>query len=140
VKDASAQGDQKNKGSQHPDDDEGESTVGVNPDVYPDPEGRKQQKGTIDAPWGERDTTDGNNDPEHYSDAAYQQFIEGRQEMLDKLFASKGPAAKAEQALVGQQLQHGASGAYESRAPLLEPEAVDPVKEAESAFFDGIVD
>ena len=139
-KEASNSGDRKNQSAQHPDDDEDESTVGVNPDLYPDPEDRP--KGNIDASWGEGDVPKSTEHAtaEHYSDAAYQQFIEGRQEMLDNIFASKQPAAKAEQALMGQHLQHAASGNYESRAPLLEEEALDPVKQAELDFFDGIVD
>lgn len=136
------QKDQKNRSFQHPDDDEDKSTVGVNPDLYPDPEGRKEEVGSIDAPWGESDVPPGktNANSEQYSDAAWEQYIEGRQEMLDDIFASKQPASKAEQALVRGLLQHGASNKFESRAPLLESEATDPAKEAAREFFDNIVD
>jgi hypothetical protein len=120
--------------------DEDKSTVGVNPDQQPDPEDRP--KGDIDAPWGEKDLPANAEigTAEHYSDAAYEGFIQSRQQMLDELFDSKGPAAKAEQALMGQQLQHAASGDYESRAPLLEPQAQDPAKEAEADFARGLLE
>lgn len=98
--------------------DDTESTVGVNPDQQLDPEDRP--KGNVDAPWGEDSSPDQRNEPEHFSDAAMQGFISSRQEMLDNLFDSKKPAQKAEGNLVGQQLQHGASGDFETKAPLLE--------------------
>lgn len=127
------------EGSDSPGDDE-ESTVGVNPDQQPDPEDRP--KGNIDAPWGENDlpASASSGTPEHYSDAAYAGFIQSRQKILDELFDSKGPASKAEQALLGQQLQHAASGDYESRAPLLEQRAQDPAKEAEANFARGLLE
>lgn len=103
--------------------DEDKTTVGENPDQLLGAPA-DQPKGDIDAPWGQEDTPEGvrskKNDPEHFSDAAMQGFIDSRQEMLNDLFDSKKPAAKAEQALVSQQLGHGASGDFESRAPLLE--------------------
>lgn len=105
------------QGSDSPGDDD-ESTVGVNPDQQPDPEDRP--KGDMDAPWGEETSPGKKNEPEQFSDAAMQGFINSRQEMLDSLFDSKGPAQKAEASLVGQQLAHGASGNFETKAPLLE--------------------
>jgi hypothetical protein len=125
------------EGSDSPGDDE-ESTVGVNPDQQPDPEERP--KGDIDAPWGENDNPASEPKAEHYSDAAYQGFIQSRQNILDELFDSKGPASSAEQALLGQQLQHASSGDYETRAPLLEPQAQDPAKEAEADFARGLLE
>ena len=98
--------------------DEDESTVGVNPDQQPPPEDRP--KGDIDAPWGEEDSPGKKNSPVHFSDAAFQGFINSRQEMLDSLFDSKGPAQKAEGALLGQHLDVAAKGNFETSAPLLE--------------------
>ena len=124
-----------------PETDEEKTTVGENPDLG---EPVEQPKGNIDAPWGQEDSPEGlrskKNDPENYSDAAYGGFIHSRQKMLDELFDSKVPASKAEQALMGQQLQHAASGDYESRAPLLEPHAQDPAKEAASDFARGLLE
>ncbi len=103
-----------------------ESTVGVNPDQQPDPEGRAA--GTIDAPWGEGDVPKDSSKPqdaEHYSDAVLESIVQSRENMLKNLFASKKPASDAEQKLVGGQLVHGASGKYESRAPLLEKSSSD---------------
>lgn len=103
-----------------------DSTVGVNPDQVPDPEGRAA--GTIDAPWGEPDVVGDSSKPqsaEHYSDAVLKGIEQNRDSLLKNLFASKKPASDAEQKLVGGQLLHGASGKYESRAPLLEKSSSD---------------
>lgn len=99
--------------------DETRSVVGVNPDQQPDPEGRVGTKGNMDAPWSEPSTKPGES-PMHFSDAVSQAFIQSRQQMLDELFDTKAPAAKAEQALVDGYLEHGGPGEYETRAPLLE--------------------
>ncbi len=107
-------------GGDAPDNDEDKTTVGVNPEQAKKPEERG--KGTIDAPWGEPDNTSRDpNQPEYFSDAATQGFIQSRQNMLDELFDSKKPATQAAQAIVSQELAHGASGNFESKAPLLEP-------------------
>lgn len=96
--------------------DEDKSTVGVNPDQQPDPEGRAADAGTIDAPWGEKNDKGEEPSPEHFSDAVAQGFIQSRQNILDELFDAKRPAAKAEQKLISQHIAHD----YESKAPLLE--------------------
>ena len=99
-----------------------ESTVGVNPDQQPDFEGRAA--GSMEAPWGERPSPKSDTqDSVHHSDAVLQGIEQSRQRMLEELFDSKGPASKAEQALVGQQLSHGASGDYESSSCLLNKSA-----------------
>lgn len=103
------------EGESTPDDEE-KSTVGVNPDQQPDPEDREDTKGTLDAPWGEQ----GKKQPAQFSDAVAQAFVQSRQHILDELFDTKGPAAKAEQELVRQNLEHGDPGEYETSAPLLE--------------------
>jgi hypothetical protein len=100
--------------------DEDKSTVGVNPNQQPDPEGRAEDAGTIDAPWGEKNDKGSEPSSEHFSDAVAQGFIQSRQNILDELFDGKKPAAKAEQKLVSQNFDHARSGDYESKAPLLE--------------------
>jgi hypothetical protein len=99
--------------------DETKSTVGVNPDQQPPPEDRKRTAGTIDAPWGERDGPEKGTSV-HFSDAAAEGFIQSRQNILDELFDMKGTSSATEQKLVGQYLDHGESGDFESKAPLLE--------------------
>jgi hypothetical protein len=104
--------------------DEDESTVGVNSGQQPKPQGRGEN--TIDAPWGDNPAPESSsNKVVHHSDATVQGFIQSRQQILDELFDSKKPAAKAEQALVGEQFEHGRTGEYESKSPLLEKGARD---------------
>ena len=99
-----------------------DSTVGVNPDQQPDPEGRSA--GSIDAPWGERPSSkSGTQDAVHHSDAVLRGIEQSRQRMLTELFDSKGPSSRAEQDLVGQQLSHGSSGEYESSSCMLNKSA-----------------
>jgi hypothetical protein len=92
-----------------------ETTIGVNPDLRPDPEDRA--KGNIDATWGEVDGSQ--NDARHYSTEAAKQFRVGREEMLAKLFDGKQSSDGAEQKLVGAHLAHGASGEFETSSPQL---------------------
>lgn len=117
-------------GGQSPDNNEDETLQGVNPNQLFDTE---RERGDIDAPWGEANTKGkGPGAVETYSDAAYEQLIESRQRMLHDFFGSMDPASEVAQATIGEQLEHGSSGDYESRAPLLERRATDPVKEGEA--------
>ena len=60
-----------------------------------------------------------------FSDAAREQFIQGRQKMLEDLFDEKKPSTTKEQALLGTHLAHGASGKYETGSVMLEKKACD---------------
>lgn len=96
--------------------DTGETTVGVNPDLYPDPEDRPA--GNMDARWGESDGKDGQT-PLHYSKETLRQFKEGREKMLASLFDNKNSSDSTDQKLLGQQLSHAASGDFETSSPQL---------------------
>lgn len=98
------------------------STEGTNP-VEPPAAAPPSEQGSMDAPWGENDVKGQKNDPVHLSDVVATEIMESRQKLLDRCFAQKGPAQRAEQAFMGQHLDHAASGQFESRAPLLEGKA-----------------
>lgn len=93
--------------------DNDKSTVGVNPDAYPDPEDRSS--GSIDAPWGEKP----DNNAIQYSNEALNRFRLGREELLGKLFDGKASSDGAEQKLLSSHLDHHASGQFESSSPQL---------------------
>jgi hypothetical protein len=97
--------------------DDNETTVGVNPEPYPEPEDRP--KGDIDASWGEKDlpanAADG--DAMHFSDAVADQVAESRQRILDRYFDSKGSADDNAKKTVGQLFE---TRSFESSAPVLE--------------------
>lgn len=97
--------------------DDDESTVGTTPD--PGEEDLERSSGDIDAPWGEKPPAE----PVQFSKQDMSKFKETRERFLEKHFDSKGVADKANQALVGQQLQHAASGDYETSSPLLSSQA-----------------
>lgn len=104
--------------------DDNKSTVGGNPDQYPDPE--DSGAGSIDARWGDKDDSgdgQGPNDAVHHSTEVIKKFREGREDMLDKLFDGKASSDGAEQKLMGSHLKHVASGDFQSRAPQLKPKS-----------------
>lgn len=113
------------RGGDAPEDNEAETLVGTNSNQALMPDDR--DPGTIDAEWGENPTSSSDreepNDPVSYSDAAREGFIQSRENMLSELFNSKPAASKAEREFIGQQLQHGKEGDYETAAPLLEKDA-----------------
>jgi hypothetical protein len=73
------------------------------------------------------------------TDAAYQQYIEGRKEMLKDLFPIMGSASSTAKADVSRALSQGSAGKFESNSPMLEGAAVDPLKEAQFNFEDGLL-
>lgn len=105
-------------------DNEGETTVGVNPDAYPDPEDRGG--GSIDASWGE-ETGDGN-DATHFSNEAFAQFKQSREKMLADLFDGVGDYNDVEQKTMGQHLSHAASGQFGTSSPQLSSKSKDMPK------------
>lgn len=98
-------------------DDEDETTVGTTP--QPDDEDLDRSSGSIDAPWGEKPSPEVVN----FANQGLTKFKETREKFLEKHFDSKGVADKAQQAVVGQQLVHAASGDYETSSPLLSEQA-----------------
>lgn len=92
--------------------DETRPTVGTT-SLYDNPEDRSS--GDIDAPWGEK----GPDDPAHHGSGAWNKHVETKHELLDKAFSGTQTAAKAEQQLISDNFAHGASGDFESHAPLL---------------------
>lgn len=66
--------------------------------VYPNPADRGA--GTLDAPWGEKPAVDKDGASVAYGKAVMDASEEGRQKMIERLFDSVGPAAKADQALI----------------------------------------
>jgi len=86
---------------------ENQPTVGVM-NVYPNPSGRM-------------DPMENNERyPEFYSSAVKRETKEDRHNMLRRIFDSTGPASEQARAEIAQLLHHGASGDYESHAPLLQ--------------------
>lgn len=118
--------------SEEPGDDE-KSTVGVNPDPYPDPPDRNE--GNVDALWGEPDIKDA--DPagtaQHHTNAAWDGFKKSRERFLERNFDSFEPSAENAQELLSQNLDHFKSGDHESGKPFTNehskrnPEVVETV-------------
>lgn len=93
-----------------------ESTVGVQPDAYPDPSDQGQTgEGTIDASRGEKDIkpNDSAQTAQHHSNAVLDEFTRGRQKFLERHFDSYGSSTSANQKVMAQTLSHG-SGDYEA--------------------------
>ena len=61
------------------------------------------------------------NNAVHFSDEVSRQFRQNREELLDRLFDGMASTQGAEQKIVGEQLSHGASGQFETSAPMLAP-------------------
>lgn len=101
--------------------DEEETTVGVNPDQYPDPEGSEKTDGTIDGSWGQ-DFCE-TNDANHHSNQAFAQFKQSREKMLDELFDGKADCDAVEQKTMSQHLSHAASGQFETSSTQLSGKA-----------------
>ncbi len=113
-----------------------ESTVGVQPDAYPDPSDEGQTgDGTTDASWGQKDIkpSDPAQTAQHHSNAVLDEFRRGREEFLQRHFDAYGTSSKANQQVVGQALAHASSGDYEagtaqiSAASKRNPAAVETV-------------
>ena len=100
-------------------DDDGESTEGVNPDPYPDPDDRAAN--SIDAPWGEEPGE--TNDANRHATEVWKQVKENREDMLSKLFSGHDSNASLEQKTMGQHLSHAARGQFESSSPQLSPKS-----------------
>jgi hypothetical protein len=72
--------------------------------VYPNPADRGA--GTLNAPWGEKPAVDKDGAPVAYGKAVMDAADEGRQKMVERLFDSIGPAAKADQSLISSMFTH----------------------------------
>lgn len=99
-----------------------EKMPGVQPDPYPDPSGEGQkEKETINAHWGDMDRKPG--DPaqtsQHHTNAVLDEFARGREKFLQRYFNAYGPSGEANRKLMGQNLEHAASGDYEASAAML---------------------
>lgn len=114
--------------------DEDESTVGVNPDQYPDPSDRPQAN--AHASWGEETSPhadSGKSTEVHHSNAVLDGYKAGKETFLKRHFNSFSKSSKTDQALVGQHLDHAKSGDYEGSKPFQEagskrqPEHVETV-------------
>lgn len=107
----------KSAAPETPGDDE-ESTVGVNPDQYPDPPDR--EKGNEEAPWGEEDLPPG--DPagtaQHHTNAAWRGFRQSREKFLDRHFDAYSGSAQNAQDVLKQNLDHAKSGDFEASKPM----------------------
>lgn len=104
-----------------PEDDEDKSTVGTNPDLYPDPEGSEKSEGTIDASWGQNPGS--TNDANHQSNEAFAHFKQSREKMLDDLFDGKEANDAVEQKVMAQHLSHAGSGQFETSSTMLSSKA-----------------
>jgi hypothetical protein len=102
-------------------DDDGETTVGTNPDQYPDPEDTAKQDGTVDASWGQ-DFCE-TNDAQKNSTEAFAQFKQSREKMLADLFDGKEACDAVEQKTMAQHLSHAASGDFETSSVQLAAKA-----------------
>jgi hypothetical protein len=124
--------------------DTGESTVGVQPDAYPDPSDEGQTgEGTVDASWGQTDIKPG--DPaqtaQHHSNAVLDEFRRGREEFLQRHFDAYGSSSKTNQKVMAQALSHG-SGDHESSTAMMDagskrsPAAVETVVDKTKRVLD----
>jgi hypothetical protein len=106
----------KSAAPETPGDDE-ESTVGVNPDPYPDPPDR--DKGNDEAPWGEKDLPPGDRSgtAQHHTNAAWRGFKQSREKFLNRNFDAYTGSAKNSQDVLSQALDHFKSGDHESSKP-----------------------
>lgn len=102
-------------------DDDGEITVGTNPDEYPDPEDSEKKDGTIDASWGQKPGI--TNDAHYHANEVRAQFRQSREDMLSKLFDGHDANAALEQKTMGQYLSHASSGQFETSSPQLSSKA-----------------
>lgn len=124
-----------------PGDDE-ESTVGVNPDPYPDPKDRGQ--GNADAPWGESDLppSDPSGTAQHHTNAAWTGFKKSREKFLQRHFTRFEASAENTNDILGQQLDHFKSGDHESSKPFSNdhskrnPEVVETVLDKTKRLLD----
>ena len=114
--------------------DDDRSTVGVNPNQYPDPPDR--DSGVATAPWGESDGVNGEaQTAQHHSNAAWDGFRKSREAFLKRHFDAFGPSAENSSAVLSQHLDHFKSGDHESGGPLnrghskRNPEVVETVLE-----------
>lgn len=113
--------------------DDGESTVGVNPDAYEDPPDR--ESGNVDALWGESDLPPGDRSgtAQHHTNAVWDEFKKSREKFLARNFNSYEPSAKNSRDVLKQNFDHFASGDHESSKPFTNehskrnPEVVDTV-------------
>lgn len=107
----------KSAATQSPGDDD-ESTVGVNPDQYPDPKDRED--GNVDALWGNSDIASHGEGAtaQHHSNAALEEFMRGREKFLERHFTAYGPSAKNTKDVLSQHFKHGKSGEFEASKPM----------------------
>lgn len=115
------------------------STVGVNPNTYPDPPDRG--KNTIDAPWGEEPDKE-ESDAQLHSNAAWDGFKRGREEFLARDFDNFKPSADATVQELSQRFDHFKSGDHESSKPFTNdhskrtPEVVETVLDKTKRLLD----
>jgi hypothetical protein len=100
-----------------PGDDE-ESTVGVNPDQYPDPKDR--ERNNIDAPWGESDvkSSDPAGTAQHHSNAVWDGFKQSREKFLKRHFDSYDSSSDNAQDVLRQNFDHASKGDFEASKPM----------------------
>lgn len=92
------------------------TTTGENPYSVEDEGEKDRPEGSIDAPWGEKNTNatvPGQVAP--LSKEVLQAVRQGREELLGKLIADKSKSDQAEQALIRQHFK----GSYETSSPQL---------------------
>lgn len=115
------------------------TTVGVNPDPYPDPVDRGE--GTTDALWGDKDDG-GRGTSEHFTNAAWRGFKQSREKFLEKNLDSFESSAEGARKTLAQNLDHFQSGDFEARKPFLkehsdrQPEVVDTVLDKTVRLLD----
>jgi len=109
-----------------PETDEDESTVGTT-HVYDEPEDRGEA-GSVDAPWGERGTTqDGHPQADHQSDGAWAEHKDVRSGVTKRVLDSRPKADAVEQKLMAKNFKHVAKGDFTTHSVHLQPKSVEKV-------------
>jgi len=101
-------------------------------EVYVDPRGRPAP-GSIDAPWGVNPNPASAKPPSaHFSDAFKDIYHDTRQGVVDRSLSGAGAAAAVAQKTIAENLAHGASGDFVTRALLLKPKSKEKLSHDQS--------
>ena len=118
---------------------------GMQADAYPNPATRKDKDGTSDALWGQEpaEESSASQTAAQYSNAVWDGFHQGREELLRRSFDGFEPGREQAVAQMGELLEHAKDGDHESRSPFLRnhskrnPAVVDTVFDKTKKLLDG---
>ena len=102
------------------------STVGTT-HLYDAPEDRVDG-GQSNSPWGEAGPTlNGHPQADHQSDGAWEEHKTVRQGVLDNILDGRSKANEADQKLIAENFEHGASGDFTTHSVHLQGKSVEKV-------------